>query len=100
MFKILNQPDDYMSVSYFGRMLLVPIDTVAIATDEGGKVYAFDSIPYTVELVDESIWSSPGLNELITSIKYEGDWRESLFVLNAQNTITNIEPPLPNSDPA
>ena len=76
----------YIDIDYFGRQLSVPQDTVAVATDADGAVYAFyDEWPRILQLGENFFWGNGlGTATRIAHFNYVGDWRESLYIMEAQ----------------
>jgi len=84
MFKILKPIKfEYETkvVRFFEYNIEVPLWTRYLAVDSDGMVYAYDSKPFASsnEWVQNS--SSEQLPIEILTVRYEGNWRESLVVI-------------------
>mgnify|MGYP003333734556 FL=1 len=68
-------------VNYFGMDIEIPIDTVAIATDGDGEVYAYlNTIPTTSSYYPQ-YWSTHDCAILLGRIDFKGNVVDSLMIL-------------------
>ena len=87
-FEVLEICNVLKEVTYFGQKLMVPSDTVAIATDDIGSIYAYrDEVPTVTLASGDStetnyFWAPvEGGVQLVAHIKFSGDWKDSLLIL-------------------
>ena len=80
-FEVIGRKNS-LEVHYHGLFIYVPDDTVAVATDGDGTIYAFKEKPEVLDSEPRAIWYSPNGGAIkIDTVKYDGDWRDSLFEL-------------------
>jgi hypothetical protein len=67
-------------VSYFGTIVTVPENTIAIATDEDGSICAYDlDVPHIRG--EYKFWSPLNVFTKIGTATFAGNWEDSLMIL-------------------